>query len=396
MPAYPARAPHRGKSGLAVLKLLFAGIYAPSRLLESARVLREIQAGADAGRTVHRATLTYRPRGEARTGDLYRTDDPLAGLVLVPGAALLGKDDPRLMAFAQALARARFEVLVPDLPGLQNLRVCADDIGIIADALWVMSRHRAARGNATVGMIAVSYSTGPAILALLDAHVRGAAQFMLAIGGYYDIEAVITFITTGYYRNPGDNTRHYRLPDEYGKWVFAMSNAEALEDDRDRELLASMANRRLADKAADISDLAVGLGDEGRRIYAVLDNRDPDRVPALIAALPPQIVDSIARLDLKRQAFSELDMHFILTHGNDDAVIPETESMALAGALPGADLFILDSMQHVDPGPAGPADKLKLLAAMQRLLRERDTVRPPKAPVGKSPLQLPASFYGAG
>jgi pimeloyl-ACP methyl ester carboxylesterase len=293
------------------------------------------------------------------------------------------------MAFAQALARARFEVLVPDLPGLNSLRVRADDADIIADAISVLSQHRMANGNATVGMIAICYSTGPAMIALLDERIRGAAQFMLSIGGYCDIEAVITFITTGCYRNPSETTRRYRLPDEYGRWVFAISNANLLEDDRDRELLESMARRRLADSRADISDLAAGLGDDGRKIYAVLENRDPDRVSALIAALPRHIVDDIARLDLKRRDFSELDMRFILIHGNDDPVIPETESVALAGALPDADLFILNSMQHVDPGPARLADTLKMLAAMQEFLRERDTARPLKATVTKSPLQLP-------
>ncbi len=396
MPTNPATAHTRAKTGLGVLKPLLSGLRAPSRLIESARVLRDIRAGLGAGPAVHRVSLAYRPRGVSRTGDLYRTGDPLAGLVLVPGAAPLGKDDPRLTAFAQALARARFEVLVPDLPGLNSLQVRDDDADIIADALSVLSQHRAAHGNATVGMVAICYSTGPAMIALLDERVRGAAQFMLSVGGYRDIEAVITFITTGCYRDPYDNARRHRQPDEYGKWVFAISNANVLKDDRDRELLESMAHRRLADDKAGVSDLAAGLGDEGRRIYAVLENRDPDRVSALIAALPRHIVDGIARLDLKRRDFSGLDMRFILIHGNDDAVIPETESVALAGALPRADLFILDSIRHVDPGPAGLADTLKMLAAMHELLRERDTARPLKAAIGKSPLRLPASSCGAG
>ena len=396
MPTKPARATATDNPGLTVLRSLLSVLCAPHRLIESVRILRDIQAGRGAGRAVHVAAIAYQPRGESRTGDLYRSDKPLAGLVLVPGATRLGKDDPRLIAFAQALARARFEVLVPDLPGLMHLRVRADDADIIADALLVLSQHRAAHGNATVGIVAISYSTGPAMIALLDAHVRGTAQFMLAIGGYYDIEAVIAFITTGCYRNPSDNARRYRVPDEYGRWVFALSNATALENDRDRELLEAMAHKKLADTRADISDLAAGLGDEGRRIYAVVENRDPDRVPALIAVLPSKIVDEIARLDLKRRDLSPLDMRFILTHGNDDAMIPETESTALAGALPGADLFVLNSMKHVDPGPAGLADTLKMLAAIQGLLQERDRVRPPKTPVGESPLQLPPGRCGGG
>lgn len=387
------------RTGLALLPPLLAGLGSPARLIESVRVLQDVQGGAGAaGRdrpAVQRVTLDYAPHGAARTGDLYRSGDAAAGLVLTPGASPQGKDDPRLVAFAEALARARFEVLVPDLPGLRNLRVCAGDADLVADALSALSRHRAAAGNATMGLIAICYSTGPAMLALLEKRARDTAQFMLSIGGFYDIEAVIAFFTTGFYRNPAGGPTRHRPPDEYGKWIFAISNADALDDGTDRELLDAMARRRLDDGNADLRDLAAGLGEEGRRVYALLENRDPNRVADLIDALPQRVKAEIARLDPKRRDFSGLDMRFILTHGNDDAVIPETESMALAGALPAAELYILKSMQHVDPGPAGIADKLKMLAAMQGLLRERDRARTPNA-TGESPLRFPANPCGAG
>jgi len=386
-----------GKSGFAALRLLVVGLRAPRRLFECVRILRDIQGGAMSGRPpVQRMAVTYRPGGETRSGDLYRADDPLAGLVVTPGAALLGKDDPRLIGFAEALARARFEVLVPDLPRLQGLRVGAGDADIIGDALSAMSGHRAAGGNANVGMISICYSTGPALIALLDQRVRGAAKFMMAIGGYCDISSVITFMTTGCYAGPRDQDRRHRLPDEYAKWIFALSSTSTLESDRDRTLLEEMAQRRLADRTADLSDLAAGLGPEGNRVYALLENRDPERVPALIEALPGKIGDEIAGLDLARRDFSRLDMRFILVHGHDDAVIPETESMALAAALPGADLYILRSIQHVDPGPAGVADKLKLLAAIQGLLQQRDRTWPPHTPVPQSPLQSSGGSPGDG
>lgn len=377
------------KAGLALLPPLLAGLCAPVRLAESLRVLRDIAAGATGGgaATVNCAAREYAPAGISRSADLYWTGTPAAGLVLLPGASPQGKDDPRLVAFARTLARARFEVLVPDLPGLRNLQVCADDAALVADALAAFSQHRASRGNATVGLAAICYSAGPAMLALLEEKARGAAQFMFSVGGYYDIEAVITFFTTGWYRNPADGIRRHRPPDEYGKWIFAKSNAVAVEDPKDRELLESMARRRLDDRSADLSDLVPALGGEGRALYALIDNRDPESVSALIAALPDRIRREIARLDLKQRDFSGLDMRFILTHASDDAVIPESESMALAGAAPAAELYVLHSMQHVDPGPAGFGDKLKMLAAMQALLRERDKVRVPDTPVTKSPLK---------
>lgn len=379
---------HELSTGIALRRLL-PGLVAPSRLVEAARVLRDIQSGtAGADRSpVQQTMIEYGPNGHETTGDLYRTAEPRAGLVLVPGAAQLGIDDPRLTAFARALARARLEVLVPHLPGLQNLAFGAGDADVIADSLSALAAHRASQGNVTIGMAAICYSTGPAMLALLHERVKGMAQFMLAIGGYRDVNAVLRFMTTGHFGDPRDKSQRHRAPDDYGKWVFALSVAAILRDENDRKLLETMARLRLADSSADLSGPATGLGDAGRRVLALLENEDPGQVPALIAALPPHIIDEIAGLDLSRRDLSQLDMHFTLIHGNDDAVIPETESIALAAALPGADLFILDSIRHVDPGAAGLGDRLKLLAAVHNLLRERDKMRPPKTPPAASPFR---------
>jgi pimeloyl-ACP methyl ester carboxylesterase len=297
-------------------------------------------------------------------------------MVLVPGVARQGTDDPRLVAFANTLARARFEVLVPDLGGLRDLKVGAQDIHAIADACLYLARLD--DGRRPLGVTAISYAAGPAVAALFEPGVEEGVDFALAIGGYHDLEAVLTFFTTGYHREALGPWRH-RRPNAYGKWMFVRSNAGRLESRRDRVLLSAMAGRKLDDLSADVSDLAADLGQEGRAVWALLENRDPDRVPALIAALSPGVVEDIRRLDLKRRDLARLGVRFILVHGHDDPIIPVTESIGLAAALaPGrAELFILDSLDHVDPKPTGLADKIRLLRAIYTVLEIRDGVGKP-------------------
>lgn len=379
-----------------VLPLLLAAC-SPARLLEASRVLRDIEAGEDPSAlkqvtgAPECATLHYEVDGRRRLGDLYApAETALAGLVVVPGANANGKDDPRLVAFATTMARARFEVLVPELPGLRDLRVRSDDANIIADALVALSRHRSRQGNATVGVVAISYTVGPTTLALLEGGARAPAHFMLGVGGYYDVEAAITFFTTGYYRAPGGPWRR-REPNEYGRWFFANSNADFLDDPRDRELLEKMARRRLDDASADIDDLAAMFGPEGRAAYRLLVNDDPDLVAELIRALPARLRGEIAALDLSARDLSGLKARLFLVHGHDDPVIPETESVALAAAAPNAELYLLNSLQHVDPEPGGLGDTLRMLAAMYGVLRERDRVRAPDIQAESSPLDVSAS-----
>ena len=294
--------------------------------------------------------------------------------MLVPGAAERGKDDPRLIAFATSLARARFVVLVPDIESLRALTIGPDDVGRIADAL----RHLGARGDVpkpdALGLVAISYAVGPAILAALAPDLRERVGFVFAVGGYYDMTAAVTFFTTGKFREgPAAPWRH-KTPNAYGKWVFLRANAGRLENDRDRWLLAAMARRKLDDLAAPLDDLAARLGPEGRAVHRLLVNTDPEAVPALIAALPEGLRRDMAALDLSRAELARLKAELILLHGRDDVIIPYTESLALAAAVP-ADrltLCLVDNLAHVRLGPGGLLDSYRLLAAAYRLLSLRD------------------------
>ena len=60
--------------------------------------------------------------------------------------------------------------------------------------------------------------------------------------------------------------------------------------------------------------------------------------------------------------------------GRDDAIIPYSESKALAAAAPEekAALYVVDSLAHVDLGAAGLIDTLILWRAAYRLLSERE------------------------
>jgi fermentation-respiration switch protein FrsA (DUF1100 family) len=97
-------------------------------------------------------------------------------------------------------------------------------------------------------------------------------------------------------------------------------------------------------------------------------------VPALIAALPDKVRSDMMALDLSRADLSRLAAELILLHGRDDAIIPYTESQALAAAAPAgrATLYLVGNLSHVELGPGSLPDALRLLAATYRLLALRD------------------------
>jgi pimeloyl-ACP methyl ester carboxylesterase len=271
------------------------------------------------------------------------------------------------------LARRNFAVLVPELPGFRDQRVSATDSVPIAASV----RHLRG-GHQVVGVAAISYAVGPAILATLAPAPAARADFVVAIGGYFDTQAVTTFFTTGYFRESRDAPWQHAQPNEFGKWVFVAANAERLTDGADRSSLSAIARRKLADLNSDIGDLTPGLGAEGRSVMALLANSDPDRVPALLQALPSTIRTDLDGLDLRQRDLSQSRARFIIVHGRDDAIIPYTESLALSAALPHGqvELEVLDSFAHAALSPAGLIDAVRLWRSAYALMRQRGVARP--------------------
>ena len=120
-----------------------------------------------------RLRIDYQFSGRAYQADLYLPGEPpRASILLVPGVAQEGRDDPRLVAFAATLARARFLVLVPDLPGLRSLRVSGTDIQAVVDAFSYLQTRAERPVHGGRGIAAFSYAVGPAVLAALEGQHR--------------------------------------------------------------------------------------------------------------------------------------------------------------------------------------------------------------------------------
>ena len=336
------------------------------------RVLKDIQARGAPSELKERTPAPSRSVTAFRAGDrdlaadLYHPNQPIgAHLVLVPGFTRHGKDDARVVDLATTFARARFLVMVPDLIGAREERVRPEDAADIADAI---AHHGAA---SPAGVFAISYAVGLAVQASERAHARDRLGFLVGLGGYYDIADAVGFITTGKYRWPGEGAWRDGRPSPVAKWAFLASNLEPIENPFDREALRAIAERRRAAPDATIDDLTSGLGPDGRALLDLLANTDIARVEPLIAALPAALRRHMESFALAGRDLAHLKGRLILIHGSADALIPHTESIALARAVPDTELFVIEGFSHIDPRGLDIGAQLQLIDAVQALLRRR-------------------------
>lgn len=322
---------------------------------EAALALEDIAAGDRSSRLKDltplpsRRTLEYVIEGRYHRGDLYLSPQGgRAGLVLVPGLVAAGKDDSRVIALATTLARLHFAVLVPDLEGLRRYCTRASDVREVADAFRYLLSQPGMVPGGQVGIAGFSYGAGPVLLAGLEPDIREQVRFIATFGGYYDLTDLVTYFTTGYYRDSPESAWRYREPRPYIKWVFMLSNIDLLERPEDRALIYKFAAgiRDNAKLEIPVSE----LGPDAQALYALLTNKDPERVQMLISRLSPRIRGEMDGLDPAMHDLSQLRAQVIMMHGRSDSFIPYTESIALKHALPRgqAQLFLIEGYAHTD------------------------------------------------
>lgn len=272
-----------------------------------------------------------------------------AGVLLVHGVVETGKDDPRMVWIARLLARSGFVVLAPDFSGFKSLRLRASDIEEMADAVVYLHSLRDQILPDRIGMIGFSYGAGPMLIAAADPRVEGRLKYLVSFGGYYDLAQVIKFVTTGSYQYGSE--RGYMKPDEYTRWIFLRYNLDLLRDPVDQAILAKLSESRGWGSQVDRPALPSDLTPEGRSVYNLLVNQDPEKVEDLIGRLAPSIREMIEQLSPSRQV-RRLSAYAIIVHSYPDPFIPHTESIALADALRRegmVHLEILRLFRHVQP-----------------------------------------------
>jgi hypothetical protein len=297
------------------------------------------------------APLHYTIDGRSGSANLYLPGEgtPKAGIVLIPGAVPEGKDDKRLVKFAEGLARVQFAVLTPELSDYRELEIRTRQVTEVADAFRYLAsqEHLSPGGRAGIG--AFSFAAGPAILAALEEDLRERVRYIFAVGAYHDLRRTIRYFTTGHFE--ADGKARYLEPSDYARVVFAYTALDHVSDLGDRATLETMLDAKVQNGSVDISPLATGLGPEGQSVYRLLTNTDPDVATQLIDGLPHETRTLIDALTLADKALGGLPARLILVHGKNDPLIPYSETIALSRAVAPSEprIFLIDRLlAHVD------------------------------------------------
>lgn len=350
---------------LAAVALLLAAAPRLARFLAASLLAADLLAPGF--RPALQAAAVSEIRIGSGVGNLYRPEGPsCGGLVLVHGLSRYGQAHPFFQRMGRALARAGFVVLAPDFPRLRAFHVAESDVTVVVHAVKMLAPATPGR----LGILGFSFGAGPALLAAADPATHDRVALVGSFGGYWDLTDVIVFITTGWYQEDGQWRRGQQ--EEYNRWKLLAALTPYVAESGERRRLQRLVELKLANPGAGVNQGAFRLRGEGRRLLALVENRELERVPALVDALPPTIRDRFRRLS-PASRISEVQARLLIAHGAADSSIPYTESVRLAQAAPALGrLVIFEGLAHVFPSEAGWRWRLQQARDGQRLIKLLD------------------------
>lgn len=266
------------------------------------------------------------------TGDLYSPGKPAPAIVLIPGAAPKGRDDPRLVRAAEAIAKTERILFVPQLE-LTQRRFVVEDIERIVRSTAALGAREDVRGEVT--LFGISYGGSFALIAAADDRLQGRLGQIAVFGAYFDLVGVVQAVTTGVSLVGGERITFEAHP-------------------RARDVLNEVGTRLVPQRArpvltaalegdVDRSDLPRGARD----VYDFLTNEDPERTFDLAERLPDrarEVIDGFSPSSVAR----EIDTPVVAMHSTDDPVVPYGEGIRLESGLQDVRLFTVSLFEHVD------------------------------------------------
>ena len=114
-------------------------------------------------------------------------------ILIVPGAAPRGNDEPLLRSFGVTLARAGYLVMIPEFPFLKEGRFEPSATKQI-DAAFARARTLPATQGSNVGAFGVSVGGGMLLVAAGREPALAKAAFIAILGGYYDIDTYLASV----------------------------------------------------------------------------------------------------------------------------------------------------------------------------------------------------------
>lgn len=288
------------------------------------------------------------------------------GMVVVHGMHHLGIEEPRLVAFARALAAGGVKVLTPELASLADYRIAGGSADVIGEA----ARSLSASVGRKVGVFGISFAGGLSLLAAADPRYEPSIRFVVSVGAHDDLERVSQFLISNVITRPDGSSLRMQAHG-YGPLVMIYSHAEDFFPAADLAAARDTLRLLLWEKVEESKQSAARLSAPSR---AKMDLIYGYRVDALANEMQRSVLSHRDEMALASPygRLGTLRVPVVLLHGAADNVIPPTEMLWLEHDIPSGqvrDALLSPAISHASmEGEPTIMDKSRLLHLMADIL----------------------------
>jgi len=309
------------------------------------------------------------PSGAVRARMYTPINHPDApGMVVVHGVHYLGMDEPRLEAFASAMAGCGLRVLTPELPNIKDYHIGVSSIASIGDTTAWMAH---ASGDRPAGVMGLSFSGSLSLLAAAEPQYKRDIKFVVAVGSEDEMSRVANYYLTGRALRPSGDAE-VLAPHEYGALVLEYENLGDFVPVQDRDAVRLVLRDHLyedftAERAA-LAKLTPGQLAEAKQL---MDTTSPI-TRKMIAESDARHLAAMASVSPDGQ-LTHLSTPVFLLHGEGDNIIPSAETQWLEKDIPKEDMqaaLISPVISHLDVDANGPGfrDEWQLVHFFAKIL----------------------------
>jgi pimeloyl-ACP methyl ester carboxylesterase len=265
------------------------------------------------------------PSGRTILADIYRP----AGARLVRPSMFItspagrgGLENPVVQRLGDSMARLGYVAMAAFPEGERIPYASPDDIDDAEAALRYFRGLSDADPKRSIGL-AVSYGSGPLLLAAERMPPQQRPERLLVLGGYADLREIIRFGTTATYRY-GDVTGSLE-PHPYLLELLDVT-LTTWAGPQDAPGLQSLIR-------AEHGAVPEGLSPNGRAIARLLLNRDPARFEELYQQVPAELRRRGEALSIPNR-LETLDRPTFILQPAEDRMVPPSEGFRLRDSLP--------------------------------------------------------------
>lgn len=274
------------------------------------------------------------------------------GMVVFTPLAQEEASEIQAISFLKGLAKLGFTVMVPLWPNRPIGIIHDTDPQDLADSINWFSNQEFIE-NSPLGLVAVSYGAGTALIAAADDEIKKKIKYMVLISGYVDLLSTTETVVTGQFSY--GKIKGVVEPDPYARYILFYNVGRWCTDKCDQEIFNEIGEMILHkdDINEKIKHLEDKLSPEGKIIFSWVTATDPKDFREKFKKLPARIKKHYDALTPKLKSVFSIKSPLLIMHSTNDRLIPHTESIKLFDHIKNrnkkSSLVLVSAFDHTIP-----------------------------------------------